>query len=212
MNKAFLPLLCSALLFSACDLEMPSLVNASLPGRSSLNSASSLHLPARRLSQSESVKLARSQAARFSVDTNLVLGVMTQESGFNANAVSPVGAMGMMQLMPSTVQHINSVSPVRVSSAFNPTQNVAAGTWYLRSLYNQLKDYPEAERWKFALASYNGGIGRVSKAIAKVSASTGKPRQQVTWLDIRSQMPRETQNYVPAVLAHRNYYQQHLAR
>ncbi len=195
---------------SACDMEMPSIAN--LPDGGGRFSTSSLRLPARKISQSESVKMAKTQGSRFGVDTALVLGVITQESGFNANAVSPVGAMGLMQLMPSTVKHIKSASPVRIASAFEPSQNVAAGTWYLRSLYNQFQGYPEERRWQFALASYNGGIGRVSNAITKVSKATGKSRTQVTWSEVSPYMPRETRNYVPAVMSHRTYYRQHLTR
>lgn len=195
---------------SACDMEMPSIAN--LPGGTGAYSATSLRLPARKISQSESVKMAKTQGSRFGVDTALVLGVITQESGFNAHAVSPVGAMGLMQLMPSTVKHIKTVSPVRIASAFEPSQNVAAGTWYLRSLYNQFKGYPEERRWQFALASYNGGIGRVSHAITKVASATGKARTQVTFAEISSYLPRETRNYVPAVISHRAYYRRHLTR
>lgn len=194
---------------SACDAEMPTL--ATLGGKSySANTA--LRLPARKISQNESVKLASRQASRFGVETAMILGVITQESGFNTNAVSPVGAMGMMQLMPSTVKHINNASPISISSAFQPAQNIAGGTWYLRSLYNQFQGLPETRRWQFALASYNGGIGRVSNAISKVSKSKNKPRSQVSWLEISSYLPRETQNYVPAVLSHTNYYRRYLVK
>ncbi|HEY9842728.1 MAG: lytic transglycosylase domain-containing protein [Candidatus Sericytochromatia bacterium] len=193
---------------SACDVEVPSLAN--LPG--SGGSATALRLPANKISQSESVKMARQQAQRFGVETALVLGVITQESGFNANAVSPVGAMGLMQLMPTTVSHISSSSPVAIASAYNPGQNVAAGTWYLRSLYNQFKGFPEERRWQFALASYNGGIGRVGQAITKVSQLKHKPRTQVTWAEISSYLPAETRNYVPAVISHAAYYRTQLAK
>lgn len=204
------------LLLSACDLEMPALVNASLPGSArtgfAATSAGSLRLPARKLSSDQSARLARSQATRFGVEPAMVLGVMTQESGFNAHAVSHAGAMGLMQLMPSTAKHIGEVSPVKITSAFNPEQNVAAGTWYLKHLANQFKDLPESRRWQFALAAYNGGIGRVSRAIQTVSQKQGKSRSQVSWNDIRPLLPKETQHYVPAVLSHTAYYRQHLSK
>lgn len=211
--SASLLALSSLLTLSACDLEMPALVNASFGSARTgfaATSAASLRLPPRRLSSDQSAKLARSQAGRFGVEPALVLGVMTQESGFNAHAVSHAGAMGLMQLMPETAKHISEVSPVRVKSAFNPEQNVAAGTWYLKHLANQFKDLPETRRWEFALASYNGGIGRVSHAIQSVSKKQGKARSQVSWSDIRPLLPKETQHYVPAVLSHTAYYRQHL--
>jgi soluble lytic murein transglycosylase-like protein len=191
----------------ACDSEMPSI--AHLPGGAS---AAALRLPARKISQSESVKMAKTHGSRFGVDTALVLGVITQESGFNAHALSPVGAMGLMQLMPGTVKHIKSLSPVKIGSAYDPKQNVAAGTWYLKSLYNQFRGFPEAQRWQFALASYNGGIGRVSHAINKAASAKNKTRTQVTWSEISGYLPRETRNYVPAVMSHTAYYRRHLTR
>lgn len=188
-------------LLLGCDIESPALVKM---GGSSISSA--LRLPAKKISQNESVKLAKAQGARFGVDSALILGVITQESGFNANAISPVGAQGMMQLMPATVKHINSNSPISIKTAFHPGQNIAGGTWYLRSLYNQFKAYPEIQRWQFALASYNGGIGRVSSAIQKVSKLKKKPTKQVSWIEISSYLPTETRHYVPAVMAHTQYY------
>lgn len=204
-----LALLLSLTSLSACDIEMPNIANA--PGGSvSINTA--LRLPPRKISQSESVKLARTMATQYGVETAMVLGVVTQESGFNANAVSPVGAMGLMQLMPTTVKHIKSASPVKIASAFDPKQNMAAGTWYLRSLYNQFKGFPEESRWQLALASYNGGIGRVYHAINQVSTAKKKPRTKVSFAEISAQLPRETRNYVPAVMSHRAYYRRHLTK
>ncbi|PKL79962.1 MAG: hypothetical protein CVV27_01135, partial [Candidatus Melainabacteria bacterium HGW-Melainabacteria-1] len=203
--KSFLLGFVVVLATSACDIEMPNIAN--LPGGGYSSTAlSSLRLPARKIPQNESVKLAKTASSRFGVDTAMVLGVITQESGFNAHAVSPVGAMGLMQIMPATFKHIKDVSPIKSGSAFDPKQNVAAGTWYLRSLYNAFTGFPEERRWQFALASYNGGIGRVGAAITKVSQAKRKSRTQVTWAEISPYLPRETRGYVPAVLAHRSYY------
>lgn len=193
---------------SACDMEMPNLVN--LGGGGGSRTATALRLPPQMISRSDSVRMARTQASRFGVDTALVLGVITQESGFNANALSPVGAMGLMQLMPGTVQMINNASPFSIASAYNPNQNVAGGTWYLRSLYNQFRGYPEERRWQFALASYNGGYGRVNAALNKASQALKKPRTQLGWNDISGYLPAETRGYVPAVMSHRAYYRRYL--
>lgn len=206
-----------ALSLTACDIEMPAMVYSEMPSsghsstvRSSSQVNTNLRLPANKISQSESTQLARTQGERFGVDTALVLGVITQESGFNANAVSSAGAMGLMQLMPSTVDHINDSSPVHIASAFNPQDNVAGGTWYLKSLYKQLSGIPDTQRWEFALASYNGGIGRVSRALDKISATTGKARAAITWSELKPYLPSETQNYVPAVMSHTDYYRARL--
>lgn len=196
----------SLLCCSACDMEMPSLINFSNPTASTR----ALRLAPQVLSRSDSVKLAKQQASRFGVDTALVLGVITQESGFDAHALSPVGAMGLMQLMPGTVKHINNSGPLAIASAYNPSQNIAGGTWYLRSLYNQFRGYPEERRWQFALASYNGGYARVTQALSKASLQLKKDRTQLSWNEISGYLPAETRNYVPAVLSHRAYYRRYL--
>jgi len=100
---------------------------------------------------------------------------------------------------------------VRVSDPFNAEQNSAAGTWYLRHLYDQLQGVSAGQRWRFALGSYNGGIGRVSGAIQKVQKATGKSKSEVSWGDIAAYMPKETQNYVPSVISHTAYYRTQMA-
>lgn len=86
------------------------------------------------------------------VRTDLVRAVMQVESAFNPNAISPKGAMGLMQLMPATMRQYG------VRNAFNPAENVRAGVAYLRDLLQRYSNNEE-----LALAAYNAGPGAVDK-------------------------------------------------
>jgi soluble lytic murein transglycosylase-like protein len=91
-----------------------------------------------------------SASATYHLDPDLVNSVIRAESGFNARAVSPKGAQGLMQLMPGTASRLG------VADAFDPLANVGGGSRYLRELM---------ERYDFdlvkALAAYNAGPEKV---------------------------------------------------
>jgi soluble lytic murein transglycosylase-like protein len=110
-------------------------------------------------------------ARRHDVDSNLVRSLIKVESNFNAQAVSPKGAMGLMQLMPGTARTLNVKNP------FDPQQNVDAGVRHLKRL---LRDFNGDV--KLSLAAYNAGAGAVAR-------SKGVPRNA------------ETRNYVKRITA-----------
>jgi soluble lytic murein transglycosylase-like protein len=96
--------------------------------------------------------LIRENGARHGVDPYLIFCVMEQESHFNPRVVSPKGARGLMQLMPGTGARFG------VRNAFDPAQNISAGTRYMKDLLGQFNG-----RVDLVLASYNAGEGAVIK-------------------------------------------------
>ena len=91
-------------------------------------------------------------AQQHGVSEGLIKAVMHTESGFNVNARSPVGAQGLMQLMPATAKRFN------VSNAFDPQQNINAGAKYLAWLMKRFNG-----NTSLVLAGYNAGEGNVAK-------------------------------------------------
>jgi len=88
-------------------------------------------------------------AARYNIDTELVLRIIEAESGGDPRAVSPKGAQGLMQLMPETARALG------VSDPFDPVQNIEGGVRYLSHLLQRFGDL------RLALAAYNAGPRRV---------------------------------------------------
>ena len=91
-------------------------------------------------------------ARHYGVDQDLVWAVIRQESGFNSHAVSPKGAMGLMQLMPGTAAMLG------VADAFDVEQNIAGGIKYLERCLSQFN-----QDVSMGLAAYNAGPGNVVK-------------------------------------------------
>lgn len=94
----------------------------------------------------------RRAATDYHLDASLLHAVIATESGFNVNAVSKKGAMGLMQLMPETAQRFGAINP------FDPEQNIRAGAQYLNTLIFRFNN-----DLHLALAAYNSGEANVVK-------------------------------------------------
>lgn len=112
----------------------------------------SLALPSREDMERYRV-IIESAAAANGVDANLIHAVITAESAFNASAISPKGASGLMQLMPDTARRYG------VRNIFDPVENIHGGVRYLRDLLTLFNGDV-----KLALAGYNAGENAVIRA------------------------------------------------
>jgi soluble lytic murein transglycosylase len=108
----------------------------------------------------EYVEYVEIYSAEFGVPEDLVWSVIKTESGFDSSAVSSKGAVGLMQLMPSTFEWLTDDilrEYLGIGMLYDPETNIKYGTYYLSRLYNRFGD------WDTAIAAYNGGEGNVSE-------------------------------------------------
>ena len=129
-------------LVQAPDSDFQKILNSKIDAKSNPTKASRTDID----------NLISKYANKNGLDEDFVKAVINQESGFNPNATSHCGAMGLMQLMPSTAQGLG------VKDAYNPEQNIEGGTKYLKGLMDRFGNDKS-----LALAAYNAGPNAVKK-------------------------------------------------
>ena len=162
LNALLLTLL---LLMTACVLATPNAVATELP-------AGPVNKINRANQQRFGPQIARI-AQRYGVEAALVHAVISAESGYEPNAVSPAGAIGMMQVMPETAAEYG------VKNLHDPIANIDVGTRHLKYLLRKYKNISHA------LAAYNAGEGTMQRH-----------RRAVTYLETRKYVVRVINFYM----------------
>jgi len=126
------------------------------------------------------------------VERAVALGLIRQESSFDAQAASPAGARGLMQLMPATAAQVARRLNEPVASLTDAGFNLRLGTTYLQGLLDRFGALPAA------LAAYNAGPGRAAEWIATNGDPATGAIDPIDWVEL---IPfTETRNYVQRVV------------
>ncbi len=102
-------------------------------------------------------QLVEQVSLKYGINPSFVHAVIKAESNYNPRAISPKGALGLMQLMPQTARRFG------VASVFNPAENLEGGVRYLRYLLDLYEKEPASMQTALSLAAYNAGEGAVDR-------------------------------------------------
>ncbi len=133
---------------------------------------------------------------QYNLEPEFVASVIYAESKYNKNAVSSVGAIGLMQIMPSTAIEISeklNIDNFKIDDLYNPKINIMFGCYYLNYLINMFEDK------KVALCAYNAGLNNVKLWLNNSEYSTdSKTLFKIPF--------SETNNYVNKIFKAVNHY------
>ncbi len=132
----------------------------------------------------------------YGIPYDLLAAVIKAESGFEADAVSDAGAVGLMQLLPATAEELAPKLNIEYDEDMltDPETNIAYGSYYLAYLYKNL-----GNNWQTACAAYNAGIGRVKGWLEDGRYSDdGNNLKYIPF--------EETRNYLERIEKNRNKY------
>lgn len=118
---------------------------------------------------------------KYDIDVNLAYAVIHTESGFDSEAVSPLGACGLMQIMPETFEWLRSKDREgadRYDDVFDPETNIRYGVYFLSLIKQRFGNE------RLMLAAYHAGMGRVSEWLSNVALSSdGKSLHTIPFPD-----------------------------
>lgn len=132
-------------------------------------------------------------AREYNIDPYLVAAIIKTESNFNPQAVSPKGALGLMQVMPKTgkwVAEVTGQASFYPEQLFDPETNVRIGSWYLADLSREFQD-----DLILVLAAYNGGRSNVKKWLAEEGWTRSGKIDQVPFPETRQFIRKVIWNY-----------------
>jgi soluble lytic murein transglycosylase-like protein len=145
-------------------------------------------------------KLVNRIAQKNNVPEGLFLKLIKTESGFDPDAKSSRGAMGLGQLMPSTAKELglNLKEDHSIGSVLHPESNMDASARYLRKLFDKYTNegISDNEAWNFATGAYNAGMGNIAKAIEKVGTVSKWDQVAAVLPEITGKYSSETIRYV----------------
>ena len=162
----------------AADREIPSEIRQAPSGNGcqEIEANGTVTVTAEETKQTDSLDIEgiiQKAAKTFGVDSGLIKAVIQAESSFNPDAVSPKGAMGLMQLMPDTARELGVKDPL------NPTENVMGGTRYLKQLLDRYDGSTP-----LALAAYNWGMGNLDSRPSQMPTETKNYVAKITGITL----------------------------
>jgi len=133
-------------------------------------------------------------AEQYDVDPYLIFSIIRAESGFQTAARSPVGARGLMQIMPETADWIAKqmgIKQFEITDLHDPQINIEMGCWYLASLNKEF-----AGRLPMMIAAYNAGSGRVREwALSGKWDGSDQHLDDIPFPETRQYVKNVLQNY-----------------
>jgi len=151
------------------------------------------------------VLLTTLYSTKYSVDARLMFAQTYYESAFDPLAVSKAGASGIRQMLPNVFKYDAMMLGIKNPNLFDLEQNLQAGIYEFSLLQNYFLKHgyelPEAER--FALASYNWGLGNVIKCIQKHNL------YEKVFKEIEPHLPEETRKYVDNITRDRSLIEEY---